>query len=120
MDCVSCVVTDVLQGFGQSEGTLALALDLKGAFNAVLPGVLVRQLIELGVPGRIVNFVNSLTTRRTFYFSSADVLLEFAEWVFLRGVSSIHFCLIFTSGGLMMFFRRMSGLQCSLTTCCCT
>ena len=72
MDCVSCVVTDILQGFGQSEGTLALALDRKGVFNAVLPGVLVRQLIELGVPGRIINFVNFLTTRRTLYFSSAD------------------------------------------------
>ena len=51
---------------------MALALDLKGAFNAVFPGVLVRQLIELGVPGRIVNFVNFLTTKRTLYFSSAD------------------------------------------------
>ena len=29
MDCVSCVVTDILQGIVQSEGTLALALDLK-------------------------------------------------------------------------------------------
>ena len=29
LDCVSCVVTDVLQGFVRAEGTLALALDLK-------------------------------------------------------------------------------------------
>ena len=27
MDCVSCVVADILQGFGRPEGTLALALD---------------------------------------------------------------------------------------------
>ena len=72
MDCVSCVVTDILQGFGRAEGTLALALDLKRAFNAVLPGVLIRQLIELGVPGKIVDFVNFLTKKRMLYFSHND------------------------------------------------
>ena len=76
LDCVSCVVTDVLQGFGRAEGTLALALDLKGAFNAVLPGVLVRRLAGLGVPGRIVNFVNFLTTKRVLYFSATDYSLR--------------------------------------------
>ena len=64
--------TDILQGFGQTESTLALALDLKGAFNAVLPGVLIRQLIRMGAPGRIVNFVNFLTTRTMLYFSPSD------------------------------------------------
>ena len=66
------MVTDVLQGFGRAEGTLALALDLKGAFNAVLPGVLVKRLAGLRVPGRIVNFVNFLTTKRILYFSATD------------------------------------------------
>ena len=42
MDFVSCVATDLLKGFGRSVGTLALTLDFRGAFNAVLPGVLVR------------------------------------------------------------------------------
>ena len=51
MDCVASVVADVLQGFGRAEGTLALGLDLKGAFNAVLLGVLLHQLSELGAPG---------------------------------------------------------------------
>ena len=71
-DCVASVVTDILQGFGQAEGTLALDSDHKGAFNAVLPGVLIRQLIETGVPDRIVNFVYFLATRRMLYFSHSD------------------------------------------------
>ena len=66
------VVADVLQGCGRAEGTLALALDVKGAFNAVLPGLLVRRLAGLGVPGRIVNFVNFLITKRVLYFSATD------------------------------------------------
>ena len=72
IDCVSCVVTDIRQGFGRSEGTLALSLDLRRAFDAVFPGVLVQQLIDLGAPGRIVNFVNFLTTKRTLNFSTTD------------------------------------------------
>ena len=47
MDYVASVVGDVLQGFGRAEGTLAVAPDLKGAFNAVVPGVLLHQLSEL-------------------------------------------------------------------------
>ena len=72
MDCVGSVVADVLQGFGRAKSTLALALDLKGAFNAVLPGVVLRQLSELDVPGRIINFVNFLTTKRMLHFSHED------------------------------------------------
>ena len=72
MDCDSCVVTDVFQGFGRAEGILALALDLKGAFNAVLRGVLMWHLIGLGAPGRIVNFVSFLITKRVLYFSATD------------------------------------------------
>ena len=33
MDGVTCVVSDILQGISREKGTLALALDLKGAFN---------------------------------------------------------------------------------------
>ena len=68
MDCVVSMVTNILQGFGRAEGTLAL----KGAFNAVLPGVLIRQLIRMGAPRMIVNLVNCLTTKRMLYFSPSD------------------------------------------------
>ena len=61
MDCVASAVADVLQCFSRTESTLALALDLKRAFNAVLPGVLLHWLSELNAPGRIINFLNFLT-----------------------------------------------------------
>ena len=104
MDCVASVVADVLQGFGRAEGTLALALDLKGAFNAVLPGVLLHQLSELEAPGRIINFINFLTTRRMLHFSHEDtsprlcgvgvpqggVLSPILFSIHLRRVNEIH------------------------------
>ena len=45
-----------LAGLGLGEGTKTLGLDLKGAFNSVLLGVLVRQLVDLRVSGRILNY----------------------------------------------------------------
>ena len=55
LDCVAAVVFDFLSGFGSGESSYALALDLRGAFNAVLPAELFRQLCDLRLPGRLLN-----------------------------------------------------------------
>ena len=87
MDCIACLVTDILQGFGRAEVTLALTLDFKGAYNAVLPSVLISQLIGLGVSRRIVDFVNCLTKKRMLHFSpSDDTLSLFGVHVLQGGV----------------------------------
>lgn len=52
MDCMTSVVTDVLTGFDTGKGTVALALDIKRAFNSVLPEVLISDLRELEAPMR--------------------------------------------------------------------
>ena len=67
LDCVAAVVCDVLSGFGAGQSSFALALDLKGAVNAVLPGELFRQLRDLGLPGRLINFISFLTARRNLF-----------------------------------------------------
>ena len=72
LDCVAAVVCDVLAGFGAGQSSFALALDLNGAFNAVLPGELFRQLRDLGLPGRLINFVSFLTVKRNLFFSASD------------------------------------------------
>ena len=45
LDCVATVVCDFLAGFGAGQSSFALALHLKGAFNAVLPGELFAYLM---------------------------------------------------------------------------
>ena len=72
LDCVAAVVCDFLAGFGAGQSSFALALDLKGAFNAVLPGELFKQLRDLGLPGRLINFISFLTAKRNLFFSAAD------------------------------------------------
>ena len=49
-----------------------MALDLNGAFKAVLPDKLVLQLVELEGPSRIVNFIIFLTAKRLLSFSAGD------------------------------------------------
>ncbi|XP_033213704.1 uncharacterized protein LOC117170776 [Belonocnema kinseyi] len=70
MDCVASVVSDITKGFGGGMGTLALALDLKGAFNAFLPGPLLDELRGLAGPTRLLNLVSFLVSKRYLFFSS--------------------------------------------------
>ena len=60
---MAVVVCDLLLAFGSGESTFALALDLKGAFNAVLPAKLFQQLCDLRLSGRLINFASFLTAR---------------------------------------------------------
>ena len=99
MDCAASLVADVLQGFGWAEGTLALVMDLKEAFNAVLPGILLHQLSELDVPARIINFVNFLTTRRILKFSHGDTSPRLLRWGSRREAFFHPYCSTFTLGG---------------------
>ena len=72
LDCVTAVVCDFLSGFGSGESSYALALDLKGAFNAVLPAEFFRQPCDLRLPGRLLNFISFLTAKRHLFFYSTD------------------------------------------------
>ena len=72
LDSVAAVVCDFLSGFGSGESSYALALDLKGAFNPVIPAELFRQLCDLRLPGRLLNFISFLTAKRDLFFSSTD------------------------------------------------
>ena len=68
MDAVAMVTTDILQGFGCGESVAAVSVDIKGAFNSVLPTILSEQLGRSGLPSRIHNFINFITARRELCF----------------------------------------------------
>ena len=72
LDRVTAVVCDLLSGFGAGKSSFALALDLKGAFNAILLAELFKQLHNLRLPGRLINFISFLTARHNLFFSSTD------------------------------------------------
>ncbi|XP_043480509.1 uncharacterized protein LOC122510137 [Leptopilina heterotoma] len=69
-DCVSVFVSDVTRGFVSREHTLALAVDLKGAFSNILPQSIYNRLIELKVSARIINFISFITTVKHLFFNA--------------------------------------------------
>lgn len=68
LDCVAAVITDISQGFLQKQGTLALEIDIEGAFNNVLPDLMIKELRNLKFPHKILNSVNFFIFKRNLLF----------------------------------------------------
>ena len=49
---------------------MAVSVDIKGAFNSVLPTILSEQLRRLGLSSGILNFISHMTSRRELSFSA--------------------------------------------------
>ena len=64
-DLVAAAVHDIEESWARGRVVSLLTLDIKGAFDAVLPGRMVRRLQEQGWPPNLVRWVNSFMTGRT-------------------------------------------------------
>ena len=65
-------MTNITYAFTKQKMLGALLIDIKGAFNNVIPNVLVNDLIEMGLSTKIINFVNFLVQGRqsSFYYNN--------------------------------------------------
>ncbi|KAI1003397.1 hypothetical protein K3495_g4812 [Podosphaera aphanis] len=63
-DLTTCLTHDIEEALNRRLTAFFLTLDVKGAFNAVLPGRLVRHLYEQGWPPHICAWVASFATGR--------------------------------------------------------
>ncbi|EED24658.1 reverse transcriptase, putative [Talaromyces stipitatus ATCC 10500] len=64
-DLTICLTHDVEQALNQGMIASLLTLDVKGAFDAVLPGRLIRRLREQGWPTNLVLWIASFATGRS-------------------------------------------------------
>ncbi|EED16913.1 reverse transcriptase, putative [Talaromyces stipitatus ATCC 10500] len=64
-DLTTCLTHDVEQALNQGMTASLLTLDVKGAFDAVLPGRLIRRLREQGWPTNLVLWIASFATGRS-------------------------------------------------------
>jgi ribonuclease HI len=67
VDLTTCLTHDVEDALYRRQTASLLTLDVKGAFDAVLPGRLVRRLREQGWPPNLVQWVSSFATNRLVY-----------------------------------------------------
>ncbi|EDN91513.1 hypothetical protein SS1G_00916 [Sclerotinia sclerotiorum 1980 UF-70] len=65
VDLTTCVTHDIEASLKQGLKTTLLTMDVKGAFDAVLPGRLVNRLREQGWPNNLVRWVQSFATNRS-------------------------------------------------------
>ena len=64
-DLAAAVVHDIEEAWARRKVATMLTLDVRGAFDAVLPGRLVQRLRQQGWPGTVVRWVASFLTQRS-------------------------------------------------------
>ena len=65
VDLTTCLTHDVEEALNQGQTASLLTLDVKGAFDTVLPGRLVHRLREQGWPANLTSWVASFATDRS-------------------------------------------------------
>lgn len=65
MDLTTCLVHDVESTLNSKRTASLLTLDVRGAFDSVLPGRLARRLREQGWPNHLIQWVISFSTGRS-------------------------------------------------------
>lgn len=68
-DNLAALTLSIEEAFGKKKDVLAAFLDVKGAFDNVLPDILVQMLASLGCSHKVVNFIKFLTYERTVTFN---------------------------------------------------
>jgi hypothetical protein len=65
VDLTTCLTHDVETALNSNYTASLLTLDVKGAFDGVLPGRLIRRLREQGWPDCLVQWVSAFATNRS-------------------------------------------------------
>ncbi|XP_011689992.1 PREDICTED: RNA-directed DNA polymerase from mobile element jockey-like [Wasmannia auropunctata] len=68
LDNLTIFTADVQTGFLQGKATAALFLDIKSAFDNVLPDILLTELASINLPPNILRFIENLISVREVQF----------------------------------------------------
>ena len=89
LDNVAILHTDILKVFKKVKSTLiAIFLDIKGAYNYVLPDILIEKLKKLGVSRKMLAFIYNLISSRQLYIRYGDECIWTFHGVIQGGVLS--------------------------------
>lgn len=68
--------TEIYSGYVFAQDTAYLFLDIEGAFDNVVPSILINDLVELGLPPHICHFIYRLTSRRELLFVNNGIVSD--------------------------------------------
>ncbi|XP_072751039.1 uncharacterized protein [Anoplolepis gracilipes] len=83
-DNLGILTAEIYVGFVSAQDTACLFLDVQGAFDNIVPDILVLDLVRLGLPPEVRWFVYCLTSRRILRFVINGDISQ--PYVSLRGV----------------------------------
>lgn len=64
---ITRLVTEVMIGFSTQQHTIAVFLDIKSAYDHVVPEILCQKLATWGLPVKLINFIYTLLSDRRIY-----------------------------------------------------
>lgn len=76
VDNLTILSNDIHCSFIHGNYTVAVFLDITGAFDNIFPDVLVSELESIGIPVRIRKFYENLTSQRTLHFVNNGTILD--------------------------------------------
>jgi len=68
IDSLVILTSDIHKGFINNSPTIRPFLDIKGAFDNVVPNILIQDLINIGIPARIRMFILNLICEKQLHF----------------------------------------------------
>ena len=74
MDNVSIFHSEVIKAFKEKKLVAAMFLDIKAAYNEVIPNILVDKLKRLGLSGNILFFICNLVSFRHLFFTYGSLV----------------------------------------------
>ncbi|XP_058789072.1 uncharacterized protein LOC131663037 [Phymastichus coffea] len=76
IDNLSILTSDIQKNFFTKNTTTALFLDVKGAYNDVVPDIIIDDLIEIGLTKKIIVFIKNLIFERKVTFCTFTKIIE--------------------------------------------
>ena len=68
MDSTTHLATDISNAFEKNQKLGALFVDIQGAFNYVIPNILIQDLVNMKVSSKIIKFIKFLVSKRVVSF----------------------------------------------------
>jgi hypothetical protein len=68
IDSLATLISDTEKQFYKKEQLAAVFLDIKGAYDNVTPAILIKDLIDLNIPNKLILFIYHLISYRQIHF----------------------------------------------------
>lgn len=76
---LSIITTDIRNAYARKQHLAAAFLDIKGAYDNVVPAVLIQDLINLEISPRIIKFIcNLFTSRNNYFLNKGEIMGPYA------------------------------------------